>query len=625
MTTKKAKLEISPDLSLPLEAVTNTYAILARRRVGKTYTASVTGEEMVSAGLPWVALDPTGAWWGLSSSANGKAEGLPVVIIGGPHAHIPLEPSAGKVIADLVVDYPGWYIIDFSRFNHRAEEIRFSTEFGERLYRRKQHAPSALHLFIDEADFFVPQKLPKGGKEMFDAYDQIVRRGGVYGLGVTLISQRPALINKDVLTQCAVLIALRTSAPEDQDPIFDKVARNGTHEQVKQIRKTLASLATGEAWYFEPDRDIFKMIRIRERFTFNSSATPKPGVAAIQPKIFSKVDLESLGEKIKSTVEKARLDDPQYLRGRIHTLEIELASQPKAESIQAVPAQPIEIKIPVMDEGQYKDLAGTLKSFDEKAADLQKQIVEFADRANTDINNLILDIAKPAYTLEKIRESINGYAAAQPSTPRAVINGIEYRQTQKNPPVRNFAKKETRGAAVYPGTGAYRPIIKADSESLSGPEQKILDSVAWLESIGQATPLKKAVAILAGYTPDGGGFNNPCGSLRAKGLIDYEPGKRMYLTEQGRTVANFPESALTQEAIQNQVLRIIDGPQKRILEPLLAAWPQAINKDQLASMAGYTPRSGGFNNPIGRLRTMGIVEYSGKNEARAAGFLFLEA
>lgn len=36
-----ADLRVSADLSLPREAVTETFAILAKRGVGKTYTASV--------------------------------------------------------------------------------------------------------------------------------------------------------------------------------------------------------------------------------------------------------------------------------------------------------------------------------------------------------------------------------------------------------------------------------------------------------------------------------------------------------------------------------------------------------------------------------------------------------
>lgn len=71
-------LRISDMLSLSNDAVTNTHLILARRRVGKSYLGAVMAEEMVKAGLPFAALDPTGVWWGLASSADGK----PCVVAG---------------------------------------------------------------------------------------------------------------------------------------------------------------------------------------------------------------------------------------------------------------------------------------------------------------------------------------------------------------------------------------------------------------------------------------------------------------------------------------------------------------------------------------------------------------
>ena len=75
-------LTLGPGLVLPHEAVTETFAILAKRGAGKTYTAAVLVEEMMGAGLPVVIVDPVGVWWGLRSSADGTAEGLPVVIFG---------------------------------------------------------------------------------------------------------------------------------------------------------------------------------------------------------------------------------------------------------------------------------------------------------------------------------------------------------------------------------------------------------------------------------------------------------------------------------------------------------------------------------------------------------------
>ena len=54
------------NLSLPSEAVTQTFAILAKRGVGKTYTASVMVEEMLKANLHVVVVDPIAVYGGVS-------------------------------------------------------------------------------------------------------------------------------------------------------------------------------------------------------------------------------------------------------------------------------------------------------------------------------------------------------------------------------------------------------------------------------------------------------------------------------------------------------------------------------------------------------------------------------
>ena len=98
-------LELSPTLQLPVDAVTETFAILGKRGGGKTYTASVLVEEMLKAHLRVVVTDPLGVWWGLRAAADGRGPGLGnVIILGGPHGDVPLERAAGELVADLVVD-----------------------------------------------------------------------------------------------------------------------------------------------------------------------------------------------------------------------------------------------------------------------------------------------------------------------------------------------------------------------------------------------------------------------------------------------------------------------------------------------------------------------------------------
>ncbi len=161
------RLHIAQGVSLGQDFATKTAAILAQRRKGKTYTASVIAEEMVAAKQPFVALDPTGAWWGLRSSADGKGEGLPVVILGGQHQDMPIERNGGALVADLVTEEPGFYVIDFSMFESGEAERQFAVDFAERLYRAKAQPGRdfPLHLFIDEADRFIPQQMRKGSGE----------------------------------------------------------------------------------------------------------------------------------------------------------------------------------------------------------------------------------------------------------------------------------------------------------------------------------------------------------------------------------------------------------------------------------------------------------------------------
>ena len=53
-------LRVSPDRTLPLDAVTQTFALLAVRRAGKSNAAAVMAEEMFAAGQAFVAIDPKG-------------------------------------------------------------------------------------------------------------------------------------------------------------------------------------------------------------------------------------------------------------------------------------------------------------------------------------------------------------------------------------------------------------------------------------------------------------------------------------------------------------------------------------------------------------------------------------
>jgi hypothetical protein len=111
--------------------------------------------------------------------------------------------------------------------------------------------------------------------------------------------------------------------------------------------------------------------------------------------------------------------------------------------------------------------------------------------------------------------------------------------------------------------------------------------------------------------------------LRSGGLIDYPTTGTIALTDAGRARATPPDYPLTAAHVQRRVIDLLGGASSRILEPLIAAYPKAMKRTDLAAQAGYTNiTSKGFTNAIGRLRTLGFVTYPDTGSIAAAPVLF---
>lgn len=319
----KPTLKISDDLSLPMDAVTQTFADLGIRGSGKTNTGVVMMEEMMKASQQAVALDPTDAWYGIRSSSDGKGDGFKVIVMGGPHGDLPLEGSNGTIMAEFVVDSSASVIFSLRHLSI-SDQRRFAQDFAEKLYdlKGKPENRTPLHIFIDEADEFVPQRIPHGFERMFGAYDRLVRRGRSSGIGLTLISQRPQVLNKDVLSQCETLICHRLLHKLDRKAVEAWIEAHDTEGQGETFMAALASLERGMAWVWSPSwLDVFKQVPIRFRETFDSSFTPKAGQKPKTAAKLAEVDLEALKHRLAATIEKAKQDDPKELKARIRELE----------------------------------------------------------------------------------------------------------------------------------------------------------------------------------------------------------------------------------------------------------------------------------------------------------------
>src|SRR5262249_46335389 len=147
----------------------------------------------------------------------------------------------------------------------------------------------------------------------------------------------------DVLEQTEIMIALQTTGPNDQRSIADWGKGKGSPEQVAEMMGSLSRLKKGEAWIFSPQAlDVFQCVHIRQRETFNSSATPKVGEKRIEPKKLAQVDLEHLKTRMAETIEKAKADDPRELKRQIAELQRQVKKAASAPPVS--PSQGDEVR-----------------------------------------------------------------------------------------------------------------------------------------------------------------------------------------------------------------------------------------------------------------------------------------
>jgi len=98
-------------------------------------------------------------------------------------------------------------------------------------------------LFCDEAHLYIPQEAGSGAAENAIAtFERIAKEGRKYGVGLVVITQRPAEVSRTVVSQCNNLIAMRLTNGEDQ-----AVVRRLLPDSLGGFGDLLPVLDTGEA------------------------------------------------------------------------------------------------------------------------------------------------------------------------------------------------------------------------------------------------------------------------------------------------------------------------------------------------------------------------------------------
>jgi hypothetical protein len=352
---------------------------------------------------------------------------------------------------------------------------------------------------------------------------------------------------------------LRTTSPQDRKAILDWV---DYHAVARELVESLPSLKDGEAWICSPHfLGVVERVRIRRRRTFDSGATPVAGQSRKATRL-ADIDLGALQARMAETVERAQADDPKVLRKQIAELKREAAKRSTETQVETVTET---VEVPVLADADLDRLAEIVDGLSAGAG----KIVSAANEISAALGKL------------QVRRSAPPVPRPQPTAPVA------------RPPA---------------PTPREQPASD-DSLALGKAHRAILGVLAQRE--GQATS-KRQLAVATGYAIGGGGFNNPLGALRTAGLIDgRDP---IFITPAGTA------------AIDGQYEPLPTGPDLLehwcrlgkahglILRALAERYPESMSKQELADATGYEAAGGGFNNPLGKLRTLELIE--GRSDLR---------
>ena len=211
---RHGRIKLKPH-PIPDAALDADIAILGKKGRGKTFTAKGLVERLSQMQRRVLVLDPLSVWWGLQSGADGKAPGFPFLFLAGRMRNIPLHDAAGPVIGELITSSGISAALDMGQMR-KAEQARLVADLLDYLF---THNRDPLWLVLEEADAFAPQQPMGDLTRVLGEVDRIARRGRNFGFRLISITQRPAKLNKDVLTQLSTLIALGVTSPQDRDAV----------------------------------------------------------------------------------------------------------------------------------------------------------------------------------------------------------------------------------------------------------------------------------------------------------------------------------------------------------------------------------------------------------------------
>jgi uncharacterized protein len=550
---------------------------------GKSTTARGHVERLLRERRHTCVTDHLGVWWGLRSDAAGTGAGFDIPIFGGRKGDVAFGAGDGAAIGKIVGDGVS-AIVDLSGLRTGGEQREFMRGLIGAL---RAKPPGHFQLVCDEADEDIPERIrDEAGFALQEDMIWIAKRGRSDGFVLSLITQRPASIAKEALSQAQTIFAHQLIAPTDKKALGDYVKSQGTAAEFKEIMARLPTLQVGERYLYSPKRHLLELGRSPMPETFDSSRTPGPGERRAEPKLLSEIDVSAIAAALKKP-------EPEW-GDRVKRGE-ELQ-----QLLAAKDAEIARLKIGLeLSESERRDLAADLMILRHRGERLRAELERIAHlagsaaRAGERDDHLVAD------------ENARSATAEEPVAPAPTPADGEAASSGAG------AASPTAAAEPHPPGSGHPAGGEADgnaSPHLPPRHVKILAALQWCAVFFQdPAASRRVLAWAAGTSPVSSGFEKDLGALRSAGLIDYPSAGLVALTPAGEAIAPPRPRKAGRDELFAAIAAKLPPRRVRLLEIL---WRRLeLKRDALAELAGTSPQSSGFEKDLGAMRTLGLVTY----------------
>jgi len=253
--------DIAPGTPVELPVVdilTGRGFVTGKSGSGKSNTVSVMLENLLDNNFPVLVVDSDGEYYGLK-------EEYEVLHVGADdECDIQVTADHAEKIASLALEENIPIILDVSGYLDDADADELVLETTRHLFAKEKKLKKPFLVVIEECHEYIPEKSGMGeaGKMLI----KIGKRGRKHGLGIVGISQRPADVKKDFITQCDWLVWHRLTWRNDTK-VVGRILGSEYADAVEE-------LADGEGFLVADWASDIQRVQFHRKRTFDAGATP---------------------------------------------------------------------------------------------------------------------------------------------------------------------------------------------------------------------------------------------------------------------------------------------------------------------------------------------------------------